>query len=377
MPKPKFLVTSAAGKTGLPTTLQLLDKGYPVRALVRRSDHRADRLKSAGAEIFVGDQLAVSDLRRAMDGVQRAYHCPPTDPNGLYYSAAFAIAANENRLEHIVSLSQWLAQPDHPSLFTRETWLGGGLLDLLPDTTVTVNNVGWFADNYFLVLEPAAQLGILPMPLGEGDEKKNAPPSNEDIAAVNVAALIDPAAHAGKVYRPTGPALLSPNEIAASIGKALGRKVKYQDISEAMFLKAVKAQGRPPAQYAQLRYYLKDYQMGAFAVGAPSDAVRVVGGRDPEPFGSIARRYVATRPEAVRSPARRLAAVAFFARMLATPKPDMEAFERSRDHVLLTDPSYSLDSEEWRARHDPAAGHRPDRPLAAAAPPRTASNAAA
>jgi uncharacterized protein YbjT (DUF2867 family) len=371
MTKPRILVTSAAGKTGLPTALQLLKKGYPVRAFVRRDDHRARRLKEAGAEIFVGDHCVLTDMRRAMKGVQRAYHCAPTDPNGLHFGAVFAIAANENRLEHVVTLGQWLSHPDHPSLFTRESWLNDALVALMPETTATVNNVGWFADNYFLVLEPAAQLGILPMPLGDGDVKKNAPPANEDIASVSVAALIDPAAHAGKVYRPTGPALLSPNEIAAAMAKALGRKIKYQDISEALFLKAVKAQGRPPAQYAQLRYYVRDYQMGAFAVGAPSDAVSVVGGREPEPFESIARRYAAARPEAVRSPASRLGALAFFARMLATRRPDMDAFERDRDHVLLAAPSFARDSSDWRARHDPAAGYVADRPKVAGAPART------
>lgn len=29
--KPKILVTAAAGKTGTATTMQLLEKGYPVR----------------------------------------------------------------------------------------------------------------------------------------------------------------------------------------------------------------------------------------------------------------------------------------------------------------------------------------------------------
>ena len=126
---------------------------------------------------------------------------------------------------------------------TRETWLNDELIKLLPETTLIVINVGWFAENYFFALEPAAQLGILPLPLGDGDGdvKKNAPPSNEDIAAVSVAALIDPATHAGSVYRPTGPALLSPNEIAAVLSKVLGRKVRYQDIPEVLFLKALKA----------------------------------------------------------------------------------------------------------------------------------------
>ena len=38
--RPKILVTSATGKTGVPTTLQLLEKGFPVRAFVRRRDAR-------------------------------------------------------------------------------------------------------------------------------------------------------------------------------------------------------------------------------------------------------------------------------------------------------------------------------------------------
>lgn len=217
--QPKILITSAAGKTGLPTALQLLDKGYPVRAFVRRDDTRTKRLRDAGAEIFIGDQYALNDMRQAMAGVQRAYLCAPTAPNGLHFGAVFAVAAAEAQLEHVVTLSQWLADHNHPSVATREVWLNDELVRLLPDTSHTVNNVGWFADNYFMVLEPAAQLGVLPMPLGDGDVKKNAPPSNEDIAAVNVAALIDPASHAGKVYRPTGPELLSPNEIAAVMGK--------------------------------------------------------------------------------------------------------------------------------------------------------------
>jgi len=69
--KPKILVTSAAGNTGLPTALQLLDKGYPVRALVRRDDRRAARLRAAGADVYVGNQYALADMRRAMAGVQR------------------------------------------------------------------------------------------------------------------------------------------------------------------------------------------------------------------------------------------------------------------------------------------------------------------
>lgn len=356
--KPKILVTSAAGKTGLQTTLQLLEKGYPVRAFVRRDDHRTRRLKSAGAELFLGDQFALADMRRAMKGIQRAYHCAPTAPNGLHFGAVFAIAAQENGVEHVVTLSQWLSHSDHPSVYTREVWLNDAILKLLPDTTVTVNNVGWFADNYFMVLEPAAQLGLLTMPLGDGDVKGNAPPSTEDIAAVSVGALIDPATHAGKIYRPTGPALLSPNDIAAVLGTVLGRKVKYQNISESMFLKALTAL-QPPgfteATLTQLRLYTEEYRRGAFAVSAPTNAVQVVSGREPEDFETIARRYAASRPEAMQTPANKLRAMRNFIRILATAKPDPDRIEKQLNHVLLKTPTFVGESAEWRRYHQSGA----------------------
>ena len=357
--KPRILVTSAAGKTGLQTALQLIEKGYPVRAFVRRDDDRTKRLRDAGAEIFIGDQYALSDMRRAMQDVQRAYHCAPTAPNGLHFGTVFAIAAHERKLEHVVVLSQWLAQPDHPSVFTRETWFNDVVLDMIPHTTVTHVNVGWFADNYFWVLEPAAQLGLLTLPLGDGSKKKNAPPSIEDIAAVNVGALSDPGVHAGKTYRPTGPYLLSPDEIAATLAEVLGRRVKYHDISEAMFLKAIAAlqpPGYSDAVLTQLRLYVEEYQKGTFAVGGPTDAVEIVAGRTPEDFETIARRVIGERPEAVRTFANQARAIGNFMKILLTPKPDADGIEHRLGHVLLSTPAFCRDNGEWLESHDPAAG---------------------
>ncbi len=349
MTKPKILVTTAAGKTGFATAMQLLEKGYPVRALVRRRSRRSESLRKAGAEILVGDMLDVRDLRKALKGIQRAYFCAPLAPNGLHGGMAFVAAAQEAKLEVVVAMSGWLSDPSHPSLAMRETWLMDTILTGTPSFDSVIVNPGWFADNYFFVLEPIAQLGLMPMPLGQG---LNAPPSNEDIARVVVGSLVDPAPHIGKSYRPTGPRLLSPEEIAATFAKVLDRPVKYQDISERMLLKALTAQGRSKFQMSQFRYFTRDYRKNAFGIGAPTDAVRAVGGREPEDFETIARRYIAERPEAVQSFDNKLKAIRFFAKMLVTPTPNMEKYEQQQNHPLIKDPIYSSDSEEWRAAHD-------------------------
>ncbi len=100
--------------------------GFPVRAFVRRNDARSETLRKAGAEIFVGNLFDLSDLRRALVDVQRAYHCPPFVPNLLHGTMLFALAAEEARLEVVALMSGWNPHPAHPTLVTREHWIAKG-----------------------------------------------------------------------------------------------------------------------------------------------------------------------------------------------------------------------------------------------------------
>lgn len=352
--KPKILVTSASGKTGLHVALQLRERGYPVRAFVRRRDDRLGRLERAGAEIFLGDQYALTDMRAAMQGVQRAYQCAPTAPNGLHFNAVFTVAAFEAGLEHVVTLSQWLSSANHPSLFTREVYLGDALIGMRREMSVTTVNAGWFAENYLMVLDMAAHLGVFTMPLGAGDVKKNAAPSNGDIARVVTASLIDPGSHAGRIYRPTGPELLSPDEIAGAMGRAIGRRVRYMDISERMMVKALKA--LPPSNYSvaavtQLALYAEEYRRGTFAVNAPTDHVARIGGREPEGFESVVRRRVAARADLAPGWLASLKAMGGFMKILATRPFDLRRAEDARDYVRLAAPTFSQDDPDWRGSH--------------------------
>ncbi len=171
MNRPRILVLTAAGKTGLPIATQLLDEGFPVTAFVRREDTRSERLRALGASIVVGSLTDIHDLRRAMTGVQRAYFCTPLEPGALRAAAVFAMVAAEHTLESVVAMSQWLASPHHRLLHTRETWLGDQLLARLPGTAVTTLNPGFFADNDMAGLPFAAQFGLLMLPYGAGLER--------------------------------------------------------------------------------------------------------------------------------------------------------------------------------------------------------------
>lgn len=348
MKKPKILVTTSTGKTGLQTAKQLLENGFPVRALVHRLDARSDLLKTLGAEIQVGNLHDIDDVRLALKDVQRAYFCTPILRNALSASMTFAAAAQEHKLEVVVVLTQWLADPRHPSIHTRETWLSDQLFSWMPDVDVVTVNPGWFADNYMPALEPIAQFGMMPMPFGEG---MNAPPSNEDIARVIVGALINPAVHIGKTYRPTGPVLLSPQDIAATFAKVLGRPVKYIDAPAWMFTKVARALEFPDFTTTQVLSYSEDYKRNAFAVGAPTQAVLEVTGQQPEDFETIVRRYVSASPLVERSAGAKLRAMGGLMKIMFSPSLDPEYYARLHDIPKLTGASLAIDSGKWLSTH--------------------------
>jgi NAD(P)H dehydrogenase (quinone) len=333
------------------TAQLLLAKGFAVRALVHRLDGRSERLQKAGAEIAVGSLEELDQVLVAMAGVQRAYFCPPLAPGALRKAALFAVAARESRLEAVVALSQWLVDPAHHALHAREKWLSERLFEQLPGVAVVTVNPGFFADNYFAALAGAAQLGLFAMPLGEG---LNAPPSNEDIARVITAALIDPGAHAGRSYRPTGPRLLSPGEIAATFARVLGRPVKYRDVPPRLFLKMARWLRLGDYTLSQLHWFLQDYRRGSFAVGAPTGAVLEVAGSPPEDLETIARRYVSASPLVIRSAGGVLREVWGVVRGLLSRAPDLEKIERRLELPRIAGATLAADSVRWRRAHGAA-----------------------
>ena len=358
--KPTILITGASGKTGGSAALELLSREFPVRAFVHREDYRSQLLRDAGADVVVGKLDDLASLSAAMKGVQRAYFVCPWSENQLDLSLNFAIAAADHKLEHVVAISQWLSSPFHHSVATRRTYPVDRLLRWLPESSTTLINVGFFADNYMAVLGTISQLGVMPLPLGSGH---NAPVSNEDIGRTVAGALANPDQHAGKTYRPTGPSLMSPEEIADTFGRVLGREVRYSNISPHMFLKAARSMGMPTGLIAQLHHYFHEYRMGAFGAGAPNNAVRFVTGREPEDFDTIASRYInsnrvtglipaaALQARTQRSLGNKVHAIGSMARLLLTPAPNLKKHEHERAYPETRSQSYVLESSEWTRTH--------------------------
>jgi uncharacterized protein YbjT (DUF2867 family) len=315
--------------------------------LVHREDGRGAGLRTLGAEIAVADMRDVERVADALKDVQRAYYCPPFDPYMIQGAVAFAVAAKEARLEHIVGMTQWLASPSHPALMTRQHWLVDRLFSMTPSVAHTIVRPGFFADAYFVTMGSAANFGIFPWIFGDS---RNAPPSNEDIARVVASALMDPARHAGKIYRPTGPELLGAEDMAKAIGRALGRSLRVVPTPAWLFMKAARMTGYPIDIFSGIRYYIEDHKRGAFELGAPTSDVLDVTGRPAEDFETIARRYAAL-PQNQRTFGNWVRQFVQFVMAPLSPGFNFDRYDRELRRPFPKEPQFASDSKVWRREH--------------------------
>jgi uncharacterized protein YbjT (DUF2867 family) len=104
-----------------------------------------------------------------------------------------------------------------------------------------------------------------------------------DIGAVAVETLADPHAHAGAVYAPTGPEVLTVAEVVGIIAGAVGRSIIHNDIERSAWIDGAIAAGAIPRGYRVMLNWLT----ATIASGhrsRPNDDVRRVTGSPPARF---------------------------------------------------------------------------------------------
>jgi hypothetical protein len=229
---------------------------------------------------------------------------------------------------------------------TRQTWLIDRVFSMIPGVAHTIFNPGMFADNFLRTLDFAALLGIYPVLMGDS---RCAPISNEDMARAAAALLVgDPAVHAGRSYRPTGPELLSGEDMARIIARDVGHRVVPVNLPLWMFRKVARMQKVDPYQIGLLIKYIEDNRQGAFSfAGGVTRVMEDLTGTPAESFETTARRYAA-KPFARQTPGNRLKAIAEFAITPFYPAYNIKAYERALELPRPRRPLYCMADEQWK-----------------------------
>ncbi|EMO2078974.1 SDR family oxidoreductase [Citrobacter freundii] len=123
---------------------------------------------------------------------------------------------------------------------------------------------GWYTENYLASAPAALEHGVF---IGAAGEGKIASATRADYAAA-AARVISEDGHADKTYELAGDAGWTLSQLAAELAKQSGKKVVYQNLSEADFAAALKGVGLP----AGLADMLADSDTGASKGGLFDDS---------------------------------------------------------------------------------------------------------
>ena len=245
-----ILVTGAAGQLGAvgrTVTGLLLDRGLPVRAMVRREDDRSASLRAAGAEVVVGDLLEPADVLRVVRGCRRVYFGMSVSAAYLEATVTMAAVTRDVGVDALVNMSQMTVsqmsiQNTTPSHQQRQHWLSEQALAWSGLPVVTIRPTMFLESFLPLAAASVRDRGRIELPFGQG---RTSPVAAADVARVVAAVLADPVPHLGRIYELTGPVSQDMDGVAREFSDALNREVAYVDVNPEEWERGLKKQGVP------------------------------------------------------------------------------------------------------------------------------------
>ncbi len=242
MSKPIVLVTSATGRIGKELVARLASKNqFTVRACYFSPD-KADQLKALGAhEVVKFDLSDPNTWGPALDGVSSVYSASLDPMLEGHLSFCKELGRRKDDIKHVVRVSCMGADTNTASydadthasragaaipLMLQHYWWGEkALIDEGLNVTVLRNN---FFMNHLLKTDSESidKEGWFSNPLGD---MRNSFVATRDIAeAADVTLSEGPEKHGDKFYDITGPQPQSMFEIAADLGRAMGKDIEYR-----------------------------------------------------------------------------------------------------------------------------------------------------
>ena len=241
MTKPIALITSATGRIGKELVARLSQEGkFTVRAC--SFSGKAEDLTSLGADEVVHFDLNDSATwDAALDGVSVVYSASLDPMLEGHLAFCTELGKRTDQIEHVVRVSCMGADTNTASyeadqhssrkgasipLMLQHYWWGEkALIDAGVAVTVLRNN---FFMNHLLKTdcETIASEGWFSNPLGSA---RNSFVATRDIAEAAAVVLSEgPERHANKFYDITGPQPQTMDEIAADLGRAMGKDIEYR-----------------------------------------------------------------------------------------------------------------------------------------------------
>jgi NAD(P)H dehydrogenase (quinone) len=240
-----YAIMGITGQIGSVIGRTILAANQPVRAVVRdagKGQVWADR----GCEIALANIEDTASLTTAFRGAEGVFVLVPSNfdpapefPEARAIAAALRTALQAARPARVVYLSTIGAQASQSNLLTQHTIIEA-IISELP-TPITFLRPAWFMENSSWDIVPARGRGVIPSFLQPLD-KAVPMVATADIGKV-AAALLQETWSGHRVVELEGPRRVTPNEIAATFAKLLGRSVRMEVVPRESWEALFKSQG--------------------------------------------------------------------------------------------------------------------------------------
>jgi uncharacterized protein YbjT (DUF2867 family) len=278
-----ILVTGATGRTSGEVLKALLAKGEQVRALVR-DPQTAGAIQGPGVELLVGDLEKPETWDAASQGVEKVFLLSPEGPQMAEVHGKFADAAKRAGVRHLVRMSMLVSNPDSPLVIAK--WHGEA------DQSVANSGIPYTiirpAPFMQIILGSAPMIASDDMFSGSQGDGKVGVIDTRDIGNV-VATILTSDGHEGKTYPLTGPEALSMGELAGKLSAALGRDVRYVNVSQEKAKGDLMAMGMP--DWMADGWVAIAMMISTGAANMVTPMVQEVTGNEPRSFDQFARDF--------------------------------------------------------------------------------------
>jgi uncharacterized protein YbjT (DUF2867 family) len=227
-----ILVTGATGNVGRHVVDQLVQRGAPVRALVRNPGKAAF---PAGVEVVQGDLLDVDALRRAFDGVSTLFMLNAVVPDEFTQALVTLNVAREAGVQRVVYLSVI-----HSDVYVNVPHFAGkfGVERMLEQMgfAATILRPAYFIDNDVTIKDVVLGHGVYPMPVGGKGLAMVDARDIAEVAAIELVRRHDAAQPLPlECINVVGPDTLTGSDVAAIWSDVLHRPIAYGGDGTAAF----------------------------------------------------------------------------------------------------------------------------------------------
>ena len=240
-----FAITGITGNVGGEVARNLLAANRPVRAVVRDARKSAE-WAGFGCEVAIADIGDVAALTDAFDSAEGVFVLVPPSfdplpgfPEARRIAANLKAALETTRPGRVVYLSTIGAQAAQTNLLSQHTIIESVLREVA--IPITFLRPGWFMENARWNVAEATTTGVIAshlQPLG----KPVPMVSTVDIGRV-AAGLIQETWSGHRVVELEGPQRVTPNEIAMTFAKLLGRAVRMETVPRENWERLFRSQG--------------------------------------------------------------------------------------------------------------------------------------